>query len=529
MRALRTLLSSTAAGVALLANVNASADPVAITYVPNSLAEASIANGPWTLHSGLGRNRHDASGILPPTGTKTPFNPPTTKFGTPYANYCVGGQVQIAQGFNPMQPYYFPFVRPNSGWIQGFFDYRPRNEQESVVTAISTDLGQSWIFKDEALGLNPYCPADQSDPDNNNVIVSGVSVPYGSNSDNAADNGLGHPFVMTIGGVQFLYQLNRANDHIDSDQLVVHTLMPKGTHPLASLPDLGYPSPFAPPMGNYPTLEGSAQATVGLQNPDAILGAVPIGGGTAVVYVEKQLNASTSNNCGLTPFWALTNIDTHKARKPNTDVITIRVATTTDGIDFTDIGSATGLQNPASTAFNGVRWLGSGSIIPLSNGHYGMFFGAGNCLDNDSDGFHFIGYAETRTVVNGPSDLQSWTVINDFDHPILSTDTVTDPGPPVVKYPANPPLVNVTGADVLTAEQVAPWVPPTVNGTTYNTNFFSGRVYDPQAIYTDSSTVTIVFAGYNTPQPSSNLGDYRTIGRFQVRFPVGYVAPPPSR
>jgi hypothetical protein len=61
----------------------------------------------------------------------------------------------------------------------------------------------------------------------------------------------------------------------------------------------------------------------------------------------------------------------------------------------------------------------------------------------------------------------------------------------------------------------------------HNPNFFSGRVYDPQAIYTDRRSVTIVFAGYNTPQPSSNLGDYRTIGRFQVRFPAGYVAPPP--
>jgi hypothetical protein len=37
--------------------------------------------------------------------------------------------------------------------------------------------------------------------------------------------------------------------------------------------------------------------------------------------------------------------------------------------------------------------------------------------------------------------------------------------------------------------------------------------------------VTIVFAGYNTPQPSNNLGDYRTIGRFQLRFPEGYVSP----
>ena len=53
----------------------------------------------------------------------------------------------------------------------------------------------------------------------------------------------------------------------------------------------------------------------------------------------------------------------------------------------------------------------------------------------------------------------------------------------------------------------------------YNTNFFSGRVYDPQAIYTDEQTVTIVFAGYNTPQPSNKLGDYRSIGRFQVQFP----------
>ena len=66
MRGLRTLLLSAAAGGALVANGNAGADtPVAITYVPNSLAEASIANGPWTLHSSLGRNRHDASGIAP--------------------------------------------------------------------------------------------------------------------------------------------------------------------------------------------------------------------------------------------------------------------------------------------------------------------------------------------------------------------------------------------------------------------------------------------------------------------------------
>jgi len=541
MRALPSFLFPAAAGVALLANVNARADtPVAITYVPNSLAEATIADGPWTLHQRVGKNAHDASGILPPPGTKTPFNPPTTKYGIPYKNYCVGGRVQTAQGLNPMQPYYFPFVRnkvgdregffddrprDDGGYLEGFFDYRPRNEQEATVAAISFDWGKSWIFKDEALGLNPYCPADPTDPDNNNVIVNGLSTPYGSDPNNAADNGLGHAFVMTLGDVQLIYNLNRANGHIDSDQLVVHKLKREGTNPLASLPDFGYVSPLA--SRGYPTLEASAGATAGLQSPDAILGAVEIGDATAVVYVEKQLGvAPVATQCMNTPSWALTNIDTGKQRSPNNDVITIRVATTKDGINFTDVGAASGLQDPTTTAFNGIRWLGSGSIIPLSNGHYGLFFGAGNCLDNDSDGFHFIGYAETVAEVDRPSDLLKWTVIYGFDNPILSTDTVTDPGPPSVKYPTNRPLIDFTGIDVLTPAQVSPWAPPTVNGTTYNTNFFSGRLYDPQAIVTDGSTVTIVFAGYNTPQPSSNLGDYRTIGRFQLRFPTSYVAPP---
>ena len=61
-----------------------------------------------------------------------------------------------------MQPYYFPFVRKNGKYLEGFFDYRPRNEQEATVAAISLNWGKSWIFSDEALGLNPYCPADGS-------------------------------------------------------------------------------------------------------------------------------------------------------------------------------------------------------------------------------------------------------------------------------------------------------------------------------------------------------------------------------
>jgi hypothetical protein len=130
-----------------------------------------------------------------------------------------------------------------------------------------------------------------------------------------------------------------------------------------------------------------------------------------------------------------------------------------------------------------------------------MFFGAGNCLDNDSGGFHYIGYAETVSPVRSAADLLTWKVINGLDNPILSTDTVTDPSGPR-PYPLNAPVVNVHGDDALSAAQVAPWVPPAplvIPPGGYNSNFFSGRVYDPQAIWTDERILTIVFAGYNTP------------------------------
>jgi hypothetical protein len=292
-------------------------------------------------------------------------------------------------------------------------------------------------------------------------------------------------------------------------------------HKLRDAPEFGYVSPLT--SGGYPTLDADATKTTGLINPDAIMGAVKMGETTTVVYVEKTLSADTKMGypaCPPTPPFALTNLVNGKSRKANHDVTMVRVATTMNGIDFTDVGAATGLNDPATVLLNGIRYLGSGSILPLSNGHYGMLFGAGNCLDNDSDGFHFIGYAETKNAVNTPNDLLSWNIVYGIDNPILSTDTVSGPGPR--PYPLNAPVVNVHGADALTATQVAPFKP--VPGG-YNSNFFSGRVYDPQPVYMDRSTLTVVFAGYNTPQPSNNLGDYRTIGRFQLTFPAGYVAP----
>jgi hypothetical protein len=528
--------------IASLAVTGARADGPAISYVPGSMVQSTISYGPWTLHEkGTIVRRdwfdvdtipdpfaHDASGIVPTTS-----GPPYGGAGMPYAGYCdAGGKPAVNHGFNLMQPYYFPFVRKRGPVLEGYFDYRPRNQQEATVAAVSTDWGATWFFTGKALALNPYCPWDPTDPDNLNISVNGVKTAYGSSSANAADNGLGHPTVLSVNGKQHIYTLNRANNHIDSDQLVVHELPQWDSVSLFTLPAYGFVSPIA--SGGYPALDATAKATTGLQNPDAAIGSVELGKTTAVVYVEKTLNADTSfpasEVCPSTPAFALTNLVNKKPRKANHDVIAVRVATTTDGINFTDAGTAAGLFDPTTVALNGTRWLGSGSLIRISDGRYGMFFGAGNCLDNDSDGFHYIGYAETVSPVRTAADLLTWKVINGLDNPILSTDTVTDPSGPR-PYPLNAPIVNVHGGDALTPSQVAPWVPPApaaplvIPPDGYNANFFSGRVYDPQAIWTGPETLTIVFAGYNTPQPSNNLGDYRTIGRFQLRVPPWYFSP----
>ncbi|HZR77330.1 hypothetical protein [Bradyrhizobium sp.] len=516
----------TAAAITLLAAASAAkADPT-LTSVPNSLTQSSIFFGPWTLHEHSKFFNHDASGIVPPSNLTPPYNP--TLYGTPYADYCsASGEHTVNHEKSVMQPYYFPFVRAHGEVLEGFFDYRPRNEQEATVSAVSIDNGATWRFTGKALALNPYCPWDPTDPDNLNVNVNGTKTAYGSDANSAGDNGLGHAFVLSVKGVERIYHLNRANGHIDSDQLVVHALHPDSLDSLYGLPVFGYVSPLA--SGGYPTLHPGSGATTGLIDPDAILGSVHTGNQTTVVYVSKNLTPGdtgfpSNQQCPKTPGFALTNLDNGKARKANHDVITIRVATTTDGINFTDAGAATGLEDQTTVALNGIRWLGSGSLIRISDGRYGMFFGAGNCLDNDSDGFHFIGYAETTAPVHTAADLLSWHVVNGFDNPILSTDTVVDTSQtPPRKYPLNAPIINVSGADVATAAEVAPFTPPAAG---FNTNFFSGRVYDPQAVYTDEQTVTIVFAGYNTPQPSNNLGDYRSIGRFQLHVPRGYFAPP---
>ncbi|MHC5931074.1 hypothetical protein, partial [Nostoc sp.] len=135
------------------------------------------------------------------------------------------------------------------------------------------------------------------------------------------------------------------------------------------------------------------------------------------------------------------------------------------------------------TSLTGTRYVASrGTLIHLPDNRYGLFFSGGNCLDADSDAFHYIGYAESP-------DLQHWKVINALNNPIASVQNtqVTDPSGPAI--PSIPPLI-----------------PTQV--------WFQQRVYTPNAIINDSNDrkqVSLIFAGYSVKGPSSDYSNYRTI------------------
>lgn len=420
--------------------------------------EAKITGGPWTLGQG-----------------------PTTKT-LPSVGYCVNGVPQSNTDTNLMQPYYYPFVTGNGKNLQGYFDYRVKDSNEAVVAANSKDGGLTWTFQNQVLELNPgLCPSEDSttnaqtypattkpdpypNPPADNVLLSDAT-----GSPGATDDGQGHSIVLKIDGRSRLYTLDRSvnpgDNSVDNLGLVVHTLR--------SLPLNGVEATSPDTVPNKGT------RTTGLLNPDGILAEVPGSNPRIVLYVQKQLNGDT-NLLPSSQWCSSPTIGYQKGKQPNTDYVTVRLARTADGVNFTDMGPVHGLNNQADTSLTGTRYIASrGTLIRLSDHRYGLFFSGGNCLDADSDAFHYIGYAES-------SDLKHWKVINDLNNPIASVENtqVTDPSGPAI--PSTPPVI-----------------PTQV--------WFQQRVYTPNAIINGSKQVSLIFAGYSVKGPSSDYSNYRTI------------------
>jgi hypothetical protein len=233
---------------------------------------------------------------------------------------------------------------------------------------------------------------------------------------------------------------------------------------------------------------------VGLVDPDGIMAVFPnasLSGATAdagttttVLWVQKILNGDNTGTTALPVAQQCTKAPF--SGKTNHDIATVRLATTTDGVHFTDLGPVNGLSDPTTVDYNKTRWVSPrGTLIDIfGNGsRWGLYFAAGNCLDGDSDAFHYIGYAES-------SDMVNWTVYNDINNPIASINPITTTNQAnghTVTIPANAPLI-----------PTQPW--------------FAERLYAPSAVQIDTNHLSLTFAGYGVQTPNNDLLEYRQIG-----------------
>lgn len=443
-------------------------DPGPVRWTRNGVpTDVSITGGPWTLEQSGAAN------------------------GLKSAGYCDANGNQIGNpGTERMEPYYFGSIAGHGKHLEGYFDWRPKDTDEGVVAAFSDDAGQSWNFQQLVLQLRTHCP-DQAnkEPDGEKDAVSG------NNADNGDDDGQGHQFVITIHGHTFLYTLVRSVGHIDVDDLAIHELTPLPGQPLNGAPALSEAPTDSSPQGT-PEL---SPHTFGLKNPDGILGVVPGSNPLTIIYEQKILNGDLaafppSQQCNT--FWA-NFYAANGGLSPNDDITFLRLASTTDGVHFTDLGPLQGLNDPTTVSMTGTRWLATaGTIMTLEGGRFGLLFSGGNCIDADSDSFHYIGYAES-------TDLIHWTVINGINNPVASVFPAT--------LTVNAQGVPATGAG--TSQLTIPAHAPVVGNTQ---GFFAGRVYAPSATKFDDRNITVIFAGYHTQKPKNGLGDYRTIGRVSL-------------
>lgn|GEM_PF-1991254 len=222
------------------------------TYAAQTPVVDTVSGGPWNTSQGdpsaggeyassdllptfsFGGSETTLGGVSEPNvavypGEKEPTGVPYPSgvAGTPgpLSGYCSteesenekGSPVSQPPGTKlPFSPYYFPdVVRNADGSLTGYFDYRPKDADEAITVARSTDNGKTWVTEGKALEQNPgYCPTADTN-----------------------DDGQGHPFVTNVNGTSMLYTLERSAGDYPGVGLLVHSIGANdSSDPLSGLP-----------------------------------------------------------------------------------------------------------------------------------------------------------------------------------------------------------------------------------------------------------------------------------------------------
>jgi hypothetical protein len=261
------LAGTSAIGLLLSAAPAASAST---TYAPETPVVDTIEGGPWNTSQGnpSAGGEYPTSDLLPtfafggpettiggvsepnvavyPSAEEPKVPPyPSGVAGTPgpLSGYCskeeseneAGSPVSQPAGTKlPFSPYYFPdIVRNSDGSLTGYFDYRPKDADEAITVARSTDNGKTWVAEGKALEQNAgYCPTADTN-----------------------DDGQGHPFVMSTGATSNLYTLQRQAGDNPGVGLLVHQVNPAASNPLSAVP-------ASQPVGIDPNTFVTASTTV---------------------------------------------------------------------------------------------------------------------------------------------------------------------------------------------------------------------------------------------------------------------------
>jgi hypothetical protein len=517
-------------GPVLVTTVDPGTLPVAVTINQGTAIGAGPNNGatPFVL-ANLAADPNNTETVQSATN---PFartgNVPDTAYGfcdysgaaPTRVSYATGATFEASPGSDPMvpmAPFYFPLTYTTmltpagnafggAPPIIGLFDWRPKEVDEALVVAESDDNGQTWYFMQSVLELFPdYTNPTSGGYDATNTNTGCPATLQGSNAmataanGSTADDGWGHATVIQLPGPgnaatgQFLYMLDRAPNAVDVAPLhVINLTNATSTFPVWSTsnadPGANDIKSITSALSNTTgtSLPVVVQNTTGLLNPDGIMAVfptapdAPAGTPVTVLYVQKILDGDksmpASQQCNKAPL----------SGKTNHDVSNVRLATTTDGVSFTDLGVVSGLNDPTTVDYDGTRWISPRGTLLDVNGDgslWGLYFAGGNCLDGDSDAFHYIGYAES-------SDEVHWTVYYDVNHPIASINTIT--------------TTNPADGTTITVPAQAPVVP-----TQY---WFAQRLYAPSATRIDATHLSLTFAGYGVQSPGKDLLDYRQIG-----------------